>query len=124
MAQWTLTDNSTGSSQTMTFTVNPNSATYPGRHATLTQNVSLAPAGGVILFQGRDQTRTMTFSGVVITEAFYNLLNTWMDKWYPLILTDDQGSEFDVIIESWEWTRVRRALRPWRFDYEARLLVI
>lgn len=120
---WTLTDNSTGTPEVMTFDINPNSFDPPGRQATIVQEQVTAPNGQTLLFQGRDQTRTASLSGVVATQAFYETLNTWKDKWYPLVLTDDQGNSWNVVIQEWTWTRLRRT-NNWRYDYSAKVIVL
>lgn len=123
MAQWKLTDYSSGSPVTLTFEWNPNKFDPPGRSANITADLTTAPNGQTILFQGRDKLRKSTFEGAVGTEAFYNLLNTWKDKHYPLELTDDQGNVWTVLIEEWKWVRVKRR-NPWRFDYTAQVIVL
>lgn len=123
MAQWTLTDNSTGSPVVLTFDINPNKFDPPGRNANISSELSTAPNGTTILFQGRDKVRRATFEGVVNSETFYNDLDTWKDKHYPMELADDQGNTWTILIEQWKWTRIRRR-NPWRFDYTAQVIVL
>ena len=123
MAQWTLTDNSTGSPVVLTFDWNPKGFDHPGRDATLVQHQTSAPSGQDLLFQGRDKMRRAKFEGAVGTETFYNSLDTWKDKWYPLVLTDDQGNTWNIIIETWTWKRIKRR-NAWRFDYTAQVIVL
>lgn len=120
---WTLTDNSTGSPEVMTFDINPNSFDAPGRSANITLEQTTGPNGQTLLYQGRDSAKTAKFSGVVRTEAFFNTLNTWKDKWYPLVLTDDQGNSWNIIIREWTWTRLRRQ-NNWRYNYTADVIVL
>lgn len=123
MAQWTLTDNSTGTPVVLTFDINPTKFEHPGRQSNLSFEQTTSPAGGYIAFQGKDRPQSLSFSGAVITESFYDDLNTWKDKWYPMTLTDDEGNTWDIIIQEWKWTRVKRR-NPWRFDYSCKATVI
>lgn len=123
MAQWTLTDNSTGTPVVLTFFWNPNKFDPPGRSTNITSDLTTAPNGQVIVFQGRDKLRTTTFEGAVGNQAFYEELNEWKDKHYPLTLTDDQGNAWTVLFQEWKWTRVKRR-NAWRFDYTAQVIVL
>lgn len=123
MAQWTLTDNSSGTPDVLTFDWNPRAFEPPGRTAGITSESSTAPNGQNIYFQGRDQMRTAKFEGGVGSQTFYQDLDTWKDKHYPLVLTDDQGSSWTIIFQDWKWTRVKRR-NPWRYDYTAVVVVL
>lgn len=121
---WKLTDNSTGSPVELELDINPNAFDPPGRAATVVAEQSTAPNGQTLLYQGRDQVRRASFSGVVTTQSFYDTLNTWKDKHYPLTLTDDLGNSWTILIEDWTWTRLRRAINPHRYDYTAKVIVL
>lgn len=123
MAQWTLIDNSTGTPEVLTFTWNPNKFDPPGRSSNIISDLTTAPNGQTIIFQGRDKMKTATFEGAVGDIAFYMELDEWKDKFYPLELTDDQGNTWTIIIQEWKWTRVKRR-NPWRFDYTAQVVVL
>ncbi len=120
---WTLTDNSTGTPEVLSFDINPNQFDPPGRKANIAANQTTGPNGQTLLFQGKDGIKKATFAGAVNTESFYTSLDTWKDKWYPLVLTDDQGNSWNIIIEDWTWTRLRRT-NNWRYDYEATVIVL
>lgn len=123
MSQWTLTDNSTGSPVVFTFDWNPFEFDRPGRQSTVVSELVSAPNGGVVVFQGRDKPRELSFKGAVATESFYNGLDAEKDKFYPLILTDDEGTQWTILWLTWTWTRVKRR-NPWRFDYQAKARVL
>lgn len=123
MAQWTLTDNSTGIPEVLTFDWNPNKFDPPGRSSNITSDLTTAPNGQTIFFQGRDKMRTATFEGAVGDAVFYAELDEWKNKHYPLELTDDQGNTWTILIQEWKWTRVKRR-NPWRYDYSAQVVVI
>ena len=123
MAQWTLTDDSTGSPVVMTFDWNPTEFTHPGRKSSLLTQLVSAPNGGIVVFQGRDKPRELSFSGAVGTQSFYDKLDIEKDKHYPLTLTDDQGNTWVILFQTFSWKRIKRR-NPWRFDYTATALVL
>jgi len=124
MAKWKLTDNSTGSPVEYTFAINPNAFTPPGRSANLKVELTTAPNGQSIVFQGFDKNQKLSFSGLVTSQTDYNNLITWSSKRYVLTLTDDQGQTWDVLLTKWDWVRKKSALNQWRFDYSAEALVM
>ncbi len=124
MAKWTIDDYSTGSQVTLTFVINPLGFQPPGRSASFSTNASLAPNGQRVRFSGQDEPRELTFNGACLTEAFYKDLDTWSQKRYPLVLTDDLGDSWSVLIKEWTWTRLNRHGHPWRRDYTASLEVL
>ena len=124
MAKWTITDYSTGTESVWTFPVNPNTFKAPGRKSTTKQEMATASSGGTILFQGRDGTREISFAGVINSETFYNELSAQLDKYNALRITDDQGQSWDVVIKSYQMTRIRRALNQWRYDYEVKAIIV
>lgn len=124
MVAWTLTDNSTGSPVVFTFPINPNAFTPPGRVANVIGELGTAPNSQAILFQGRDRIRNGSMSGIVNSESFYNNLTTEADKAYPLTLTDDQASTWEILVSTIGWTRLRRAGNLWRYDYKIDFLEV
>lgn len=124
MAQWKLTDNSTGTPVEYNFYVNPKTQGFDGRKANVTSETSTAPNGQVLLFQGRDKVPTFKFSGHIISSAQYSDMNTWLEKPYPMVLTDDQSRAWTVLITSYTLERVKRANNQYRFDYNVDGLII
>lgn len=124
MAQWSLTDYSSGTASEYVFPVNPNQFKAPGREATFKNETATSPTGGTILFQGRDGTRKLSFGGAVNSEAFFNSLSTQLDKYNALVLEDDQGSTWNIVVQSYTMVRVRRALNQWRYDYEVSAIIV
>lgn len=124
MAQWSLTDYSTGAAVEWSFPVNPNKFQHPQRLANVRQITSSSPQGGTIVFQGRDNPRKLSFSGLVNSETFYNELSAELYKYYPLELTDDQGSSWTILVENVTFERIRRALNQWRYDYSVTAIVL
>lgn len=114
---WTLKDNSTGSTVTYTFPFNPKDFTPPGRQGNISQNQTASSSGATILFQGRDTASSGQFKGMARSETQLTDIKTWSDKWYPLILTDDLGRSWNILITNVGWTRVRKINNIWLHEY-------
>ena len=114
---WTLQDNSTGSTVTLTFPYNPKEFSPPGREATTSQEQTVSTTGANVIFQGRDKPGKGQFAGTARTQQQVSDIDTWCDKWYPLILTDDLGRSWNVLITNLSWTRQRRVNNVWIHDY-------
>ena len=124
MARWQLDDYSTGSQVNITFDINPNTADLPNHDANFTTSATVAPNGQHIRFMGKDPAPTLSFGGAINTQSFYTTLNTWSQKRYPLVLTDDLGQSWDVLVKEWTFTRLHRHSHPWRIDHSATFEVL
>jgi hypothetical protein len=124
MAKWTLTDNSTGSPVVYTFPINPITFEHPGRKANFTAETTTGNTGGTILFQGRDEVPTLSFGGLVNSATFYTELRAELDKWYDLVLTDDQGATWNVIVTDYSFRRKKSALNQHRYEYKVTCKVL
>lgn len=117
MAQWKLTDYSTGSAVELVFPINPKEFTPPNRKATVKNEQTVATSGSTVMFMGRDQVPSLSFQGSIRTQAFYEDMVEWTNKWYPMDLTDDQGNVWAVLITSFSPKRIRKANIQWLFSY-------
>lgn len=117
MMQWKLTDYSTGTAVDFVFPVNPNEFSHPGKEVNVKNEQTVATSGSVVMFMGRPGVRKMQFGGSIRTQAFYDDMQTWMAKWNPLELTDDQGNTWSIIVEKYTPRRLRKANNQWRFNY-------
>lgn len=122
MANWKLTDSSTGSPVEFTFEHNPSSAQYPGVEGNLTEEFTTT--GLPVLFAGPDTLPRMRFDGFTRTDTFYKNLKTWAQKRYVLTLEDDIGNSWVVIILSFTPARIRRPTVQWRFDFTIEMVVL
>jgi hypothetical protein len=122
--QWTLTDNSTGTPVVWTFPMNPREFTHPGRQASVVTETTTGSIGGTIMFQGQDAVPTLSFAGTINSETFYTQLRAELNKWYDLILTDDQGTSWSIIIDSFTMERKKSALNQHRYTYNVTAKVI
>ncbi len=117
MAQWTLTDNSTGSPVVMTFILNPNAFDPPGYSPNIQQEQATAPGSPVVVFLGRMKAAPGTFSGIIHNVAWLGLADEWFTKWYPMTLADDEGRTWDILITNYTKKRLKRAINRDRHDY-------
>jgi hypothetical protein len=124
MAQWTLTDLSTGTPVIYTFPINPNQFDPPDYRPNISEEQATAPTSPAVLFQGRPNLGKGSFSGLVASQAFYDNLSVWATKWYPMILTDDQGQTWNILISGFSKTRIRRAINQWRYDYTVEFIEV
>lgn len=124
MAAWTLTDNSTGVPVVYTFPISPKEFTHPGRSASITGEATTGPVGGTILFQGRDEVPTLSFRGTITSAAMYTGLRAELDKWHDLVLTDDQGASWVIIVSSYSMDRIKSAINHHRYSYSVTAKVL
>lgn len=120
--RWTLYDPATD--ETWTFAMNPSAGGSPALVKTLTYQATAAPGGQTLVFQGRQATQTLDLSGTLLTEAEYAFFET---AWYvqnQMLLTDDLGRQFWVVITEFSPTRVRAAHHPWKHTYNLKALVV
>ncbi len=124
MASWTITDNSTGSPVVWTFPISPNEFDHPGRDASFIEESTTGNAGQTILFQGRDTVPTLSFGGTITSSTMYTELRAELDKWYEVVLTDDQGATWNVIFQSYTMARKKSAINHHRYQYNVTAKVI
>jgi len=117
MAQWKLTDYSTGAAVDYVFPINPNEFSHPDYKPTVKNEQTVSTSGSTVMFMGRPELSSIQFSGSIRTEQQYTDMNTWFRKWNPLVLTDDQGSTWSIIVTGYQPKRRRKANNQWLFDY-------
>lgn len=120
--RWVLTDATNSSSYQLH--VNPNAGGTPSLTKSITYEASAAPDGATLAFEGRDSPRKIEVSGVILEQAHLEALELWAAKRHPVTLTDDLARVFDVYIESFEPTRVRKGNNPWYHTYSLKMLVV
>lgn len=107
-----------------TFAVNPSEGGSPAFNKNITYQVTAAPDGKVISFEGRDHPRTLEFSGVLFTEAEFDAFHEWWDKRYQVNVTDDLGRTFTIQINTFEPQRRRAIQHPWKHDYRISATIV
>ena len=106
------------------FPINPNEYSPPGKSANFSIQRTTAPNGQALLFQSLNDIAQGSFSGIVTDAGFYQALNAWTQKWYPVYLEDDRGNVLQVILTNVQWTRRRRHIDPDNYEYTIQFLEI
>jgi hypothetical protein len=110
--------------ETYTFEVNPNDGGSPQRKKNFSYQNTAAPNGKSLMFQGRDDTKTISFSGTLLTQAQYDTFGTWFEKSHQIRLTDDLSRQFWIVITSYAPKRVRAVTHPWKHTYSIDATVV
>lgn len=121
---WQLIDNSTGTPVPYIFPYNPNEFEPPKRSANVTEQMAVAANGNPVIFQGRDNVKTGSFSGWMKGSANWTNFLTEMDKPYVLQLTDDLSNSWFILIKEFTPKRIRRHIEPNHYDYSVEFLVM
>lgn len=103
--------------ETYTFSINPSSGGSPSYGKTFDFANTAGPDGKVLVFQGRDKVKKLSFDGKILTEDDYNAMILWFNKRNQITLTDDLGRTFTIIIEEFSPKRERASSSPWKHSY-------
>jgi len=122
MAKFKFTDPITPS-LTYTFEISPDQFEGPPLRKRLTYDFPTAPNSSLIIFEGRDEPRTIRFSGKILSSAQYDAMKTWFNKRYNLWLDDDRGIRYTIYITSFDPKRERSRSYPYKYSYVAEALV-
>lgn len=106
------------------FEVNPNDGGSLQYQKNIGYTVTTAPNGKVIMYEGRDEAKTTTVSGVILSQDQYEEMIEWFSKRYQVELEDDLGRIMSIYITSFEPKRVRSARVPWRHDYSLTFTIL
>lgn len=120
VVKWSFYDGTT----TYTFEINPSDGGSPSRKKSITYKSTAAPDGKTLIFEGRDQPITVSFSGTLLTQAQYDAFETWFDKRQQVRITDDLGRQYWIYIESFDPKRVRARSHPWKHTYSIEATVL
>ena len=104
------------------FAINPLDATMPQIQKTLT--IQKTASGKNVTFQGRNQVQTMSFSGTILTEEHYNVMDEWFRKEKQINITDDLGRQYWVYLTGFNPSRQYSPQYPWRHEYSADATVV
>lgn len=124
MPAWRWTFYDPGTDTTRTFLVNPNAGGTPAFKKTLTYVATAAPQGKTLAFQGRNEPQYHEVSGTLRSEAEYDFFVAAFDTQNQMLLTDDLGRQFWVVVIEFTPTRVRAATAPWKHTYNLRALIL
>lgn len=107
---------------TYTWEVNPNAGGSPGTEKAMTQNVTTGPRRTGILQEGQYSPPSISFSGVILTQAHYEAMEDWFTRRVLLEMRDDLGRRFVGVFSSWQPERVYKASNAWYHTYQATFL--
>lgn len=70
-----------------------------------------------IVFVTGDGPSQFSYSGYVYTQEQLEALEDWANRDYDVILTDDLGRQFSIIIDNFELKRTRFRNKPYKHSY-------
>lgn len=109
---------------TYTFEISPNDGGTPSRKKGITYQNTAAPDGKTLIFQGRDDAMTMSFSGTLLSEAQLDAFNTWYDKQHQIRVTDDLSRQFWIFITEFDPKRAFSVSHPWKHTYQVTATIL
>lgn len=124
VVRWTFTD--AVAADSYTFAVNPNDGGSPTDAKSIQYQKSSAPSeeGKTLVFEGRDEPNTSSFSGVILAEAQYHAMRSWFRRRNPITMTDDLGRTFTIYITKFEAKRKRARSYPWKHEYTVEYIIL
>lgn len=122
VVKWTFYDPSFD--ETAIFEINPNDDGLPGLQKQITYQNTAAPGGRVLMMEGRDEPRQGSFSGVSLSETQHEMFEHWWNKRNQIVMTDDLGRAFPIIITSYEPKRRWTRSHPYRHDYTVNYTIV
>lgn len=119
MSQWTLEEGG----NTLTFTINPYSATYPSGVGPLT-TAPLVNGSGVVAFRGPAGPQEFSCEGVVRSQSVYEDYYDWFSKEMEMELTDDHNDSWNVLVKDVKWNRRASGSNHYRYTYSVTFMVV
>lgn len=117
VVRWVFTDPTIATPHTYTFEINPTEGGSPAYKKNVAYKNTAAPNGKTLIYEGRDEPASFTFSGTLLTQAHFIAFQTWFLKRHAIYITDDLGRTFAVYITSFDPKRARSAQNPWKHTY-------
>lgn len=109
---------------TYNWDVNPNDGGSPAVQKSIGSASPTAQDATPIFYQGVDDPQELSFSGAILSEDQYNTLVSWASLDRIILITDDLGREYRVVVKSFDPKRVRRARNPWYHTYSMTCIVM
>lgn len=106
------------------FEINPNDGGSPSRKKSVTYQNTAAPGGRTLVFEGRDETQAMSFSGVLLSREQLAALERWFDKRHQILVTDDLERQFWIYITAFTPKRERAVSHPWKHTYQVEAVIV
>lgn len=123
IVHWRLFDTSTNSpAAPYTFPRNPKAWTNPLKPNFLEHDVTSAPDGNVLAWQGADRSWTFEFSGYLDTQAEYEALEFWTNLRRRFWLIDHRNRVHYVTFEHFDAKARIVPNKPWAHDYTVKVV--
>lgn len=122
--RWTFTDPTGATPTTYLFEINPSDGGSPALKKNVIFKNTAAPDGKTLIYEGRDDPATFTFSGTLLTQTQYNAFQTWFLKRQQILLTDDLGRSYYIYITAFTPKRTRAANNPWKHTYTVEAMTL
>lgn len=110
--------------ETYVLEINPNEGGSPEYKKTITYANTSAPDGKTLIFEGRDEVQTISFSGTLLTVTHLTALTNWFQKRHQILVTDDLSRQFWIYITSFSPKRERAAHSPYKHSYTVEATVL
>ena len=110
--------------ETYVWDVNPNEGGSPAIEKSLSEIKPTGSDGKTLFYQGVNESQKLEFSGIILSESQYDTMVEWTNKNRQLLLTDDLGREFRVIVTRFVPQRQRRARNRYYHTYSMTCLVM
>ena len=117
--RWTLSDGV----ETYALHINPHGGGTPEERKQYTIRRVTDPTARPIIWQGPDDVKRTSVTGVILTGDHLRSLQDWVRKNTEVTLTDDVGRVMLILLESFSPTR-KRSRRRWRHEYTLTYLVL
>lgn len=121
---WTLVDYTKTPPEVWEMPINPSGFDEPVRQPNVSNEVTVAPDGQVIFFQGQDNPATGSFDGVIRTKEQKEAVKDWFGRRWPLELTDDQGNVWQILVTKLTLPRTHKASTDYYYRYSVEFLVV
>lgn len=122
VTRWTFTD--TVTSTNVTFEINPDTGGTPDINRSIGTEFTTVPSQKTLLYTNANPPREIDFSGSIITQSAYDTFVIWVNKSNPILLTDDLGRQFTIVITDFTPKRTRNSTTPYYHTYDVKALVV
>lgn len=103
--------------QTFVFEINPNAGGQGPYASNIAYTSTTAPNGNTIMFQGGNKPMEVQASGILLSQAQYDMFVFFVQSKLLFKLTDDRGTEKWVYFTSFDPKRARKRKHPWYHTY-------
>lgn len=120
--KWTLQDPAPGGEEYV-FEINPDSATSPHPENVFTTEVTTAPDGQVLTWEGSQRAVSWQFRGTLTTETQHDAFERFRALNRRVWLIDNRNRAWVVSIESFDAVPRRVPGNPWVHDYTVSAII-